>query len=53
MLSLAVAVAILRVDDCRGEHLATLVAGMPEVQTAWWGWGRGLGPKVYERHHKP
>jgi hypothetical protein len=34
--SLAVAVAILRDDDCPGEHLATLVAGMPEVQTAGW-----------------
>ena len=25
------------------KHLATLVAGMPEMQTAWWGWGRWCG----------
>ena len=42
MSSLAVAVAILRDDDCPGEHLATLVAGMPWWISGW-GWGDGGG----------
>jgi hypothetical protein len=42
---LAVTVAIWRVEDCPGEHLATLVDGL--VQTPWWGCGRWCGvPKV-------
>jgi hypothetical protein len=35
--------AIWRVQDCPGEHLATLVDGL--VQTAWWGVGDGVGPE--------